>query len=219
MSETNVVFSSEGVNLIIKCPIEDKMKEICQKYSTKINKNINSLLFLHEEKQVNFELSFKELANSSDRNNNKMIIMVNYKKNEKILNNINSIYITKILFSHLDEIIKLKLIKYNKKLQNKIDVKLINYKFYNRKYIIYETKVKGKEYDGENDTLYFEWEYLNGERNGKGKEYYYNGNIIFEGEYLNGERLSGKAYDNEGNLCYDLKNANGIIKEYDIMVN
>ena len=98
MSETNVVFSSEGVNLIIKCPIEDKMKEICQKYSTKINKNINSLLFLYEEKQVNFELSFKELVNSSDRNNNKMIIMVNYKKNEKILNNINSIYITKILY-------------------------------------------------------------------------------------------------------------------------
>ena len=36
--------------------------------------------------------------------------------------------------------------------------------------------------------LIFEGEYLNGERNGKGKEYYYNGNLEFEGEYLNGER-------------------------------
>jgi len=29
---------------------------------------------------------------------------------------------------------------------------------------------------------------LNGERNGKGKEYNENEKIIFEGEYLNGER-------------------------------
>ena len=35
----------------------------------------------------------------------------------------------------------------------------------------------------------FEGEYLNGERNGKGKEYDYdNGKLEFEGEYLNGER-------------------------------
>ena len=34
--------------------------------------------------------------------------------------------------------------------------------------------------------LYFEGEYLNGTRNGKGKEYDYNGKLIFEGEYLNG---------------------------------
>ena len=31
-------------------------------------------------------------------------------------------------------------------------------------------------------------EYLNGKRNGKGKEYYKNGNIRFDGEYLNGEK-------------------------------
>ena len=31
-------------------------------------------------------------------------------------------------------------------------------------------------------------EYLNGKRNGKGKEYDNNGLLKFEGEYLNGER-------------------------------
>ena len=41
---------------------------------------------------------------------------------------------------------------------------------------------KGKEY-GENGKLKFEGEYLNGKRNGKGKEYY-NGKLVFEGEYL-----------------------------------
>ena len=48
-------------------------------------------------------------------------------------------------------------------------IKLINYKMYGGYYIIYETKEKGKEYyyDGK---LVFEGEYLNGKRNGKGKE-------------------------------------------------
>ena len=43
--------------------------------------------------------------------------------------------------------------------------------------------------------LKFEGEYLNGERNGKGKEYYTNGKIKFEGDYLNGKRNGkGKEY-------------------------
>ena len=37
----------------------------------------------------------------------------------------------------------------------------------------------------------FEGEYLEGKRNGKGKEYYDN-TLIFEGEYLNGERNGKK---------------------------
>ena len=45
---------------------------------------------------------------------------------------------------------------------------------------------KGKNYcDG---ILIYEGEYLNGERNGRGKEYERNGKLIFEGEYLNGEK-------------------------------
>ena len=51
MSEANVTFSLDGVNLTIKCTTEDKMKNICEKYSTKITKNIDSLLFLYEEKK------------------------------------------------------------------------------------------------------------------------------------------------------------------------
>ena len=39
-----------------------------------------------------------------------------------------------------------------------------------------------KEDDGK---LFFEGEYLDGKRNGKGKEYNPAGKIIFDGEYLN----------------------------------
>ena len=200
------------------------MKDICKSYSTKINKNMNSLLFLYEGNKVNFDLSFKEHSNDIDRNNHQMkilvsecneknnlnsekideIILSNKKMKDNIMNiklqkdnvinissnnslnnqskNINNIlninmlvkikskYISRILFSYLDEKIKLKIIKYNKKLKNNIDIKLIKYKFYTEKYIIYEDKYKGKEYDGyDNNNLVFEGEYLNGERNGKGK--------------------------------------------------
>ena len=44
-------------------------------------------------------------------------------------------------------------------------------------------------------NLEFEGEYLNGKRNGKGKEYFYNGILEYEGEYLNGQRNGkGKEY-------------------------
>jgi len=47
--------------------------------------------------------------------------------------------------------------------------------------------------------MIFEGEYLNGERNGKEKEYYNNGELKLEGEYLNEERNSkGKEYYNDG---------------------
>ena len=217
MSEANVVFTLDGANLTIKCTPEDKMKDICNKYSTKINKNMNSLLFLYEGNKVNFDLSFKEHINDKDKKNHEMKIFVNKNennsninenktksntinvkpnsendnclKNENFLDKMKSVFFSRILFSHLDEKIKLKIIKYNKKLKNKIDIKLINYKFYTGKYIIYEKNGKGKEYSGYSDDCKFEGEYLNGQRNGKGKEYDYDGKLIFEGEYLNGYKF------------------------------
>ena len=113
---------------------------------------------------------------------------------------IKSKHIKKIIFSFLHERTKLKIIKYNKTIQNILNIYLIDYKLYSKKYIIYETKNKGKEYYFENDNLIFEGEFLKGERNGKGKEYHsFLGSIIFEGEYLNGKRNGkGKEYN-----CYN----------------
>ena len=65
-----------------------------------------------------------------------------------------------------------------------------------------------KEYNYWNDKLIFEGEYLNGQRNGKGKEYDY-GELIFEGEYLNGKRNGkGKEYDGNGNLIFEAEYIN-----------
>ena len=100
-----------------------------------------------------------------------------------MLDNIKSSYITQILFSYLTELHKLKLAKYSKKLKNKI-LCLINYKIYSGRYIIYETKFKGKEYNGYNNKLIYEGEYLNGERNGTGKEFFDNGYLKYNGQFL-----------------------------------
>ena len=57
--------------------------------------------------------------------------------------------------------------------------------------------------------------YLNGKRNGKGKEYnYYNSNLLFDGEYLNGKRWNGFGYNVNGNMEFEIKDGKGKIKEY-----
>ena len=87
MSEAKVIFTLDGVNLAIKFTTEDKMKDVCKSYSTKIYKDINSLLFLYELNKVNFKLSFKEHANFIDRNKYQMKILISEfgEKNNLIL--------------------------------------------------------------------------------------------------------------------------------------
>ena len=140
-----------------------------------------------------------------------------------MLINVRSSYIAKIIFTYIDEEIKLKLIKYNKALQKKIDVNIINYKLFKGRSIIYESNGKGKEYNSNDDKLIYEGEYLNGQRNGKGWEYYQNGIIKFFGEYLKGKRNGkGKEYNIYGGLKFDgeyLNNRKIIGIEYDFKGN
>ena len=73
--------------------------------------------------------------------------------------------------------------------------------------LLYISRNKGKEYY---DKLKFEGEYINGERNGKGKEYYFDGNFVFEGEYINGKRFGkGKEYYEYGKLKFEGEYFNG----------
>ena len=136
-----------------------------------------------------------------------------------MLKNIKATYFIKLLFSYVDEKQKLKIVKYNKSLQNIININIVNYKFFTGRYIIYESNGIGKEYTGTDNKLVYEGEYFHGERKGKGKEYSYN-TLYFEGEYLNGKRHGkGKEYYSNGNLIYEGEylngERNGKGKEYD----
>ena len=113
-----------------------------------------------------------------------------------MLNNIKSNYIVKKIFIHLYDRRQLKLIKYNKILQIKINISLYNYKIFSRRYIEYE-------------------------KDGKGKEYNCDYTIIFEGDYFYDKKWNGKGYDKNNNIIYEkimekdiLKNLIHIIDYY-----
>ena len=85
MVEATVKFILESSEIIIiQCSKEDKMKDICNKFSLKTNINLNSYIFLYGGKLLNFESSFKDQANSIDNNNGEMSILVYKKENEEL---------------------------------------------------------------------------------------------------------------------------------------
>ena len=61
----------------------------------------------------------------------------------------------------------------------------------------------------------FKGEYLNGKKNGKGKEYNNQGTLIFEGEYLNGKKWNGIEYDEFGKIISEIKNGKGTFRKYE----
>ena len=74
--------------------------------------------------------------------------------------NIKSSFILENIFSFMEEKTKLDITKYNKIFQKKLNITVINYKILSQKYIIFEGKGKGKEYN-DDGKLVFEGEYLN----------------------------------------------------------
>ena len=123
----------------------------------------------------------------------------------KMLEKIKTTYFFKRLFLHIDEKIKLNLLKYNKSLQKIQDISLKDYRIFSGKYIIYEGEGIGKIYDGKTDKLLFEGNFLNGKKNGKGKEFNVEEKLIFEGEYLNGIKWNGEFYGFEYCLVCEIK--------------
>ena len=91
---------------------------------------------------------------------------------DKIVNLIKSIksnIIMKKLFSNLNDIKKLNIIKYNKNIQNQLEINLEDYKIKSGKYIIYKKNGKGKEYLLDNNILIFEGDYINRKKKWKRK--------------------------------------------------
>ena len=62
------------------------------------------------------------------------------------------------------------------------------------------------EYNDGLSYLDFRGEFLNGEKNGEGSEYYINGKLRFKGEYKDGRQYNGTFYKNDGiSIDYELK--------------
>ena len=105
---------------------------------------------------------------------------------------------------------KLNIVINNKRIQNILNIDINNYKLKAKRYIEGERNGKGKEYSLDSNILLFEWEYLNTKRNGKGKEYNDDGQLIFEGNYIKGKRNGeGCEYYFNGNLKFEGEYLNG----------
>ena len=108
-----VIFVYKGQKTIIQCLKEDKISDICLKFTSKINININNIIFLYNGKIINMELKYNEIANKIDNNSNIMNIIVYDKEN----NGITYPYCGKNININIDDIIN-KLIKNNDNIKN-----------------------------------------------------------------------------------------------------
>ena len=60
MSEVNAIFTLNCVDVKVQCKSNEKMKDICQRFATKIDKDMNSYIYLYGGTQLHFELTFEE---------------------------------------------------------------------------------------------------------------------------------------------------------------
>ena len=64
MSE--VIFSYQGNKTSIQCDANEKMKDICIRFSNKLNIDINKIFFLFDGDKLNGELKFMELIKPNE---------------------------------------------------------------------------------------------------------------------------------------------------------
>ena len=84
-----------------------------------------------------------------------------------------------------------------------MNINLKNYKLFSGCYIIIAKNGIEKEYFIHNNQLKFEGGYLNGKRNGRGKEFTDGDVLIFEGSYLNGKRNGWGQEYNDDDLIFE----------------
>ena len=111
MAEVEFIYN--GIKAIIQCKVNEKMKDICQKFKekAKINKNMNIFYSYNGKVGFNEELTFEEIANREDKKRNKMNILVY--DNQTIINYNNNIIISKnIICPECNENIKMDLKDY-----------------------------------------------------------------------------------------------------------
>ena len=75
IKKPKAIFEYNGNTTSIQCDLNDKMKEICQKFSSKIQVDLNNLFFLYNGSKINNQLTFKQLINKLDSKINEMKIL------------------------------------------------------------------------------------------------------------------------------------------------
>ena len=76
MAEVEFIYN--GIKTVIQCNINEKMKDICQRFKDKVNidNNMNIFYSYNGKPGINEELTFEEISNREDKRRNKMSILV-----------------------------------------------------------------------------------------------------------------------------------------------
>ena len=98
--------------------------------------------------------------------------------------------------------------EYFKKVSGKIIIK--EDKYYEN---LFSDDYPDKVYIVDTDIIVFKGHYLNGKKDGKGKEFYINKKKKFEGIYSNGIKINGRGYDKFGNVIYKIEGGK-VIEKY-----
>ena len=77
MDNIEIEFSYDGTNTIIQNKKDEKLKDIYKSFKFKTKTESKSLIYMYNGITIqNDELTFNEIANSADKNRNKMSILV-----------------------------------------------------------------------------------------------------------------------------------------------
>ena len=89
MSEVKMNLIYNGAETTILCTTEEYIKDILKKYSIKIQKDINNLMFNYNGNLVDKEKKYKDIINNDDKERKEMNIVVydynNQIENERII--------------------------------------------------------------------------------------------------------------------------------------
>ena len=128
-----VLFNRKGVERLIKCNIDTKMKDIINEFSKQINIESNKLYYIYNDNEIIDGLTFFEQANEFDRFRKKMNIDVYNIKNIEEIDKIDELFSKDIICPECKEntFLNIKNFKFNfygcKKNHNKKNITLFKY--------------------------------------------------------------------------------------------
>ena len=79
-----LIFNYKGIETIIQCNINDKIKDIYKRYENKLGIDISKLYFIYNGNKINDNLILNEIINEEDKRRNIMNILVS-ENNETII--------------------------------------------------------------------------------------------------------------------------------------
>ena len=72
-----IIFNYRGIETKIQCNINEKIKEVIEKYANKVGIDISKLYFIYNGNKINDNLILNEILNEEDKRRNIMNILVN----------------------------------------------------------------------------------------------------------------------------------------------